>query len=130
MKQNNSLFFKILSSRLFSVVFFILIIYLSVGVYSSIRERLKVKKEISNLQKEISNLHNENSELTGLIEYFESDEYVENSSREKLGYKKPGEKIIVFTDDNDIQEETVYKNKPEKKANRKLWWDYFFNLKT
>ena len=78
---------------------------------------------------EIENLDNENNKLSDLIEYFETEEYVESISREKLGYKKPGEKIIVFTeeDSNNILNTENKEEKFEDAANIKLWWNYFFN---
>lgn len=102
---------------------------MSLSVYSSMKQRMQVKKEIDNLKSEINNLKKENTELDSLVKYFNSDEYIEASSREKLGYKKPGEKIVVFTEESDIKAEEA-KNNKENKSNIKLWWDYFFNTKT
>lgn len=129
MRQNDSLFFRIFSSKIFFVIFLIIVIYLSMSVYREIKQRLEVKRRISDLKMEIENLGNENNKLNNLIEYFETEEYVESTSREKLGYKKPGEKIIVFTEEdtgnvlNVNSQEVEYENIP----NIKLWWNYFFN---
>jgi cell division protein FtsB len=129
MKQNNSLFFRIFSSKIFFVIFLIIVIYLSVNVYREIKQRVEVKREIANLKMEINNLSNENDKLGDLIEYFETEEYIELSSREKLGYKKPGEKIIVFTEEggDGILNTAQNRNSLNRKSNLKLWWDYFFN---
>jgi cell division protein FtsB len=128
MKQNNSLFFRIFSSKIFFIIFFIIVIYLSVSVYREIKQRVEVKKEISNLKMEIENLSNENNKLDDLIEYFETEEYIEATSREKLGYKKPGEKIIVFTEEDKISNSnSIVENNSEKIPNVRLWWNYFFN---
>ncbi|MCD4704576.1 septum formation initiator family protein [bacterium] len=128
MTRNNSLFFRILSSKLFFIVFLLIVIYLAINVYGEFKKRSQVKKEISDLQMEIKDLEKENSDLLGLIGYFETDEYVESFSREKLGYKKPGEKIIIFTEDDSgiINYTEDVKNGKIKVANIKLWWNYFF----
>ncbi|MDD3284635.1 MAG: septum formation initiator family protein [Patescibacteria group bacterium] len=128
-RQNNSSFFRILSSKLFFFIFFVVVVFMSINVYSSMKQRMQVNKEIENLKSEINNLKKENTELDSLVKYFNSDEYIETSSREKLGYKKPGEKIVVFTQESDIKKEEAKINK-ESKSNIRLWWDYFFNIKT
>lgn len=129
-QQNNSLFFRIFSSKIFFGIFLIIIIYLSMNVYRGVKQRIEVRKEISNLKMEIENLDKENNKLSDLIEYFETEEYVESISREKLSYKKPGEKIIVFTEeDSDNISNTKNKiEEIEKEPNIKLWWNYFFNI--
>jgi len=129
MKQNNSLFFRIFSSKIFFVIFLIIVIYLSISFYREIKQRGEVKKEISNLKMEIENLSKENNKLSDLIQYFETEEYIESTSREKLGYKKPGEKIIVFTEENvdNILNVSDEKIDSENLSNIKLWWNYFFN---
>lgn len=129
-QQNNSLFFRIFSSKIFFGIFLIIIIYLSMNVYRGVKQRIEVRKEISNLKMEIENLDKENNKLSDLIKYFETEEYVESISREKLSYKKPGEKIIVFTEeDSDNISNTKNKiEEIEKEPNIKLWWNYFFNI--
>ena len=128
-QQNNSLFFRIFSSKIFFGIFLIIIIYLSINIYREIKQRVEVRKEISNLKMEIENLDNENNKLGDLIEYFETEEYVESVSREKLGYKKPGEKIIVFTEEasNGILSVSGEAEEFEGESNIKQWWNYFFN---
>ena len=127
-KENNSSFFRIFSSKIFFVIFFVIVIYLSISVYREIKQRVEVKKEISNLRMEIENLDRENNKLSDLIKYFETPEYIESISREKLGYKKPGEKIIVFTEEGEdsILIADRERDEFEDVLNVKLWWNYFF----
>jgi len=129
-QQNNSLFFRIFSSKILFIIFLIILVYLSMSIYREVRQRLEIKKEISDLKREINNLSNENNQLSDLINYFETEEYIESVSREKLGYKKPGEKIIIVTEGNpdyrsDIQAESS--REEEGGSNIKLWWNYFFH---
>ena len=123
--ERDSLVFRILSSKLFFIIFLCISIYVFITVYHQIEKRITIKKEIQNLEKEISSLQSENTKISELIKYFKTDEYIETSSREKLGYKKPGEKIIVFTKENNDSGQTQVQN--IKKSNAILWWDYFFN---
>lgn len=128
-RQNNSPLFRILSSKLFFFIFFVIVVFMSINVYSSMKQRMQVKREIENLKSEINNLQKENTELDSLVKYFNTDEYIEISSREKLGYKKPGEKIVVLTKESDINGSETNTTSSDK-SNIKLWWDYFFNTKT
>ena len=131
MKQRDSLFFRIFSSKLFFGLFLIIVVYLSLNVYREVKQRIEVKREIANLKMEIENLSGENDKLNNLIKYFETEEYIETTSREKLGYKKAGEKIIVFTEEDSDSILSVHQEEKEEenRSNIKLWWDYFFNNK-
>jgi len=131
--SNDSFIFKLLSSKLFFVILFIIVVFLSFNVYKGLKQRMDVKKEISNLKMEINNLEKQNNELGGLIEYFATDEYVETASREKLGYKKLGEKIVVLSEEGDDRALSFSEQKLDSvdqgSSNIKLWWDYFFAKK-
>lgn len=122
--ESDSLILKIINSKIFLFVFLVIAVYLFINVYHQIEKRVKVKREIKNLETEINNLQSENSKLSDLINYFKTDEYLEASSREKLGYKKPGEKVVVFTKENGGINASNSDDK--NKSNLKLWWEYFF----
>lgn len=125
--EQRSLIIRILSSKLFLFIFFIIAVYALINVYHNVSQRMKVQKEINNLQAEVDNFQKDNNKLGDLIKYFQSEEYIESSSREKLSYKKPGETVIVF---NSEQNNIVNENKVvgvKKQSNIILWWEYFFN---
>lgn len=131
-RQKESLFFRIFSSKIFFLLVFIFSIYMGLSLYKDLNQRKKIKNEISNLQSQIQGVDKQNSELKNLISYFETDEYIEEFSREKLGLKKPGEQIIVLPNDDLLNVDP--QNKEENSglkiyANLKLWWNYFFNSK-
>ena len=46
------------------------------------------------LQIEIGELQRQRGQLTGLLEYVESDEYIEAFAREQLGFVRPGETAV------------------------------------
>lgn len=131
--SNDSFIFKLFSSKLFFIILFIIVIFLSFNIYKGLKQRMGVKKEISNLKMEINNLEKQNNELGGLIEYFATDEYIELASREKLGYKKLGEKIVVLSSEEDDGALSFSEQKLDFTdygfSNIKLWWNYFFNKK-
>ena len=85
----------------------------------------KVNEKIGELKQEIHNLEESNFELAHLIGYLKSDEYVELEARKTLGYKKPGEKVVVIKNvDGDSQVKGAYTKKQE--SNPKKWFTYFF----
>ena len=68
------------------------------AVYTLISIQLEVsnlERNISNLESNISKVKLENNELERLLSFGESDEYIEEIAREKLGFCYPDEKILV-----------------------------------
>ena len=77
------------------ICIFGLILY---AVYTLISIQLQVstlERNIDNLEVGISKVKLENAELERLISLGESDEYIEEVAREKLGFCYPDEKILV-----------------------------------
>ncbi len=81
-------------------------------------------KEIKQLQEEAQRLETEQISLLELLDYVQSDAYVEQEARTNLQYKDPEEEVVIFTDSlaplaqQDIQEIA---------PNWKRWWQYFFD---
>lgn len=129
-QQRESLFFRIFSSKIFFVLVLIFSIYLAMNLYKDLNQRKKVKNEINNLTSQIDSVSKQNDELKNLISYFGTDDYIESFSREKLGLKKPGEKILVLPEENsNIEVDTTKTSeKSDFLKNLRAWWDYFFNF--
>ncbi|HNV96773.1 MAG TPA: septum formation initiator family protein [bacterium] len=126
-KQKESLFFRIFSSKIFFVFVLVFSIYLATNLYKDLQQRQRVKQEIKNLQNQINEVDKQNSDLKNLIGYFETDEYAESFAREKLGLKKPGEKIIILPKQEEIENNSsINEEKSRIYGNMRLWWDYFF----
>lgn len=85
----------------------------------------RLDQEIKKVEQEVSELEEENLRLKNLIVYFQSQSYKEKELRERLGYQKPGEKVIYFVDNNEEEELSLPKEE-EKKPNWKMWLDYLF----
>lgn len=129
-KQRESLFFRIFSSKIFFLFVLVFSIYLATNLYRDLQKRQRVKQEIQNLKNQINEVDKQNNDLKNLISYFETDEYTESFAREKLGFKKPGEKIIILPKQENTLDKT--NNNDEKSKiynNMKSWWDYFFASK-
>ncbi|NUM25322.1 MAG: septum formation initiator family protein [Candidatus Buchananbacteria bacterium] len=115
------------------LIFAVLVVLLLIGglnFYQSWSRTKEVNNEISQLQEEIKNLEKNNKEFQELIEYFNSDAYIEERARLDLGLKKDGEKVAVIPKGNETadtrSQETQTKNRSNL-TNPQKWWDYFFN---
>jgi len=93
----------------------------------------QVNNEITNLNEQITNLGQENSQQKKLIEYFNSDAYVEEKARANLGLKKQGEKVVIVNNNsnqnNNASDSTNINdnsNLTKIQSNPGKWWHYFF----
>lgn len=93
----------------------------------------EVDGEIADLQSEIQNLEQKNQEFRELIEYFNSDAYIEEKARTDLGLKKEGEKVVIVSS-NSSQSGQIANDSTnpvttgtKDLSNLEKWWLYFFN---
>ncbi len=122
----------------------LLIVFLiGLPLINKIKQRNEIKKEIIDLQKEIRDLEEKNSKLEKIVSYLESDQFIEEQARLKLGLKKPGEEVVVIDDKKKNKQnsatDTLYNisglSKREKSknfyqnANPLKWFKYFFKNK-
>ncbi|MFH1192030.1 MAG: septum formation initiator family protein [bacterium] len=108
----------------------IIVVLISLFLVSLIKEtyrNYKVNKEIEKLRSDIEVLRNENSELNYLIDYLNTDYFVEKEARVKFGLKKNGEKVFNIEGNmKDEQLENKSENSLEDISNIKKWRNYFF----
>lgn len=129
---------KILSSKLLLVVSVLILLFFSTNLIRQIINRRDLQKDIAELESEINSLEKKNQELSNLIGYFESLDFVEKEARTKLNLRKPGEKIIVVPEEGVAPEQTqesleedavlVYQSEVDG-SNPQRWLNYFFPLK-
>lgn len=123
--------FDFLSSRVITVIVFIIIIYAAFGLAKVTWQNYKVNQQIISLKDSIKKSDEENFNLKSKIEYYKTDSFRERQAREKLNLQKPGEIVIVIP--NSPQAEEVKKaeenkvyEKPTLRSNFQKWQDYFF----
>jgi len=81
----------ILKPRLKIFIMFLAICYFSVAF---VKQEIKMREQHERadaLRQQIAEVQERNRELQRLIEYTQSDEYVEKVARERLGWVKEGE---------------------------------------
>lgn len=137
---------KILYSRLFLGISFLVILGVGSGFYDNYQQSKEVYAEIDRLEQKVQELQKKNNDVADVIRYLNSTDYVEAQAKEKLGLAYSDEKSIVITDEivnrlknsaggaegdgfdvvNDGVDETLIAAQSER-SNQRLWWDYFFN---
>jgi len=142
---------KIIFNRI-TFAFFALaaIVLISFPIIKNNRQRYQINKEVKELKYEIKAIEEKNTELSKLLDYLQSDQFVEEQARLNFGLKKEGEEVAVIKDNNesdniglnngsgpvqaDNSGKTIY-NIPglnnntllKKITNPERWRMYFFN---
>ena len=86
-------------------IFIIVIIFISYSkdfIYSR-----KINNEIQTLENKLLTLQTKNLELNKFIKYLDSEAYAEKKARMELGMKKPGESIVVISEDNSQKDKRI-----------------------
>lgn len=131
--KKNNIIQKLLANPI--VLFIIglaIIILISIPLAKNVSQRYRANQEIAKLQQEIK--AQEDKKLLGeeTIKYMQSDQYIEDTARLNLGYKKPGEQMVVIQ-----QQETAASKKNinagvnnadtnNQESNFTKWMRYFF----
>jgi len=119
----------------------IILVLISIPLGANISKRNKINKEIKELEQEIKQVENKNKDLEKLINYLESEQFVEEQARLNFGLKKAGEEVAVIKGDENTPNNTtnsIEKNifkipglekvQPAKPlTNPQRWWMYFFH---
>ncbi len=78
-----------------TVILFILLGFIFYSFGGQAIEMYNVRHEITKIREQMDELQEKNAELRKQVEQLNSDAFIEREAREKLGYVKPGEKIIL-----------------------------------
>lgn len=101
-----------------------------VGVVVGIRQTLgiyrlwKAGERVKEAQAEVDLLGKENQKLGERLKEVNTPEFVEREARDKLGYGKEGETLIILPRQNDANPKPQISN-PNDEANWKKWWKLY-----
>lgn len=98
-------------------------IVLAIGFARAYFKEYASIREIQQLEQEAKRLESEKISLLELLQYVQTDAYVEEEARAKLQYKKPGEDVVYFTGTSTV---ALVQQPQQKRNNLQRWWDYFF----
>ncbi|MEX2209689.1 MAG: septum formation initiator family protein [Patescibacteria group bacterium] len=106
--------------------------YLLLGSGKLIYENYRVHQDQKLLSAELDELEQRNLELRSLLAYYRTDAYKEKEARARLGYQRPGERVVVVP--KPPSEELVSITQPGERArpetppsNPEQWWEHFFD---
>jgi cell division protein FtsB len=119
--HQGSIFGRLLRSKIFFAVIIILFIVSSLELLNEIGRRNKISYEIKKQRDQIEKLQQQNTDLSSLIQYLNTDNYVESEARKKLNLSKSGESLVVVENAS-----TTAFNDDNKIPNSLRWWNYFF----
>lgn len=131
---------RIFSSKISLFIIIFILIFLSIGLVRETYQKYKLASEIEQFKINIEKLEGNNQQLADLMDYFKDDSYLEKEARLKLNLKKPGETVVILSDNIVDGIEVVRTGSPEvqepaeimpedntlKTANYWKWWEYFF----
>lgn len=120
-----------LKTKLIFVGSLAILIIIAVGLTQSWQKNSEVNHEITSLQTNIHNLEKNNLELKELVEYFNSDAYIEEKARIDLGLKKAEEKVVIVSAEREQSQSAAQvelsSSDTTSLSNPQKWWHYFFN---
>lgn len=76
-------------------------------------------------RQELVSAKTRNEELTLKLAEVKSPEYIEREAREKLGYGKEGEVILIMP---EVIEQSSFARATEDKPNWRKWWDLYIGI--
>ena len=128
-KDRQHFILQLLSSKVTTGVVSVLIILVAFGLYTNYTRQKPVQQEISKLEKEIEELQGKKIELAKLAEVLESANYIEKEARSRLGYKKPGEKVVSIPESARPKPRVLGTSEAleTRPTNPIMWFRYFFS---
>lgn len=130
----------ILKQLLITLLLIGLLLLLLLPLIKNWNQKRMIDQEIKDLEKQVSELENKNNNLKQVLDYMQSDDFVEREARTKLNYKKPGEEVAVIESRDgstpvvspngsvfDLPAEPKPVGDPKILSNVAKWIKYFFN---
>lgn len=133
--------FRTLFSRQFLITLLLIFLLVLFGLplIKNWRQSRSINKEIREMEQQVIELENKNSSLKQVLDYMQSEQFVEKEARTKLNYKKPGEEVVVIEGRDgttasvspldsvfDLPEAPKPIGSPKLLGNFSKWLDYFF----
>lgn len=136
-RQTHNRVYHFFNSRIFIGAALIVLSFMTYATIKEIRQRYTVEREIDLLRGEVDALESQNMELSRLLEYFQTDSFVEREGRSKLNLALPGEEVVIIPQDDNqsldygtgssgIEIDREIKEESKDVRNSKKWWAYFF----
>ena len=132
---------KLLGLRLFLMINLVVLFFLVLSFGREYVRNRSIGGEIANLQAEKDSLEARNVELLSVGQSIQTQFFLEKEGRLKYGLRKPGEELVVVTDevtpagtpeqiDSSLTPDSttpVREDAGTAVSNPKRWWNFLFN---
>lgn len=105
------------------LVIIVILLFIIKNMIASTLELRSNSAVVSNLKAELEFEGKRNQFLTERLYYVQTDEFVKNEARKKLGLVKEGEYIVLAPPATDSGKLLL---EPKSTPNWKKWWELFF----
>jgi len=125
--EPKSVFKRIVNSKVLLLGLLIILVLVGLATYKENKRQQKTVNTLSALEQEVAKLENKNMELSELIQYLKSDDFVDREAREKLNMQQPGEQVVLIS--REVVKEmgqASSANGTGIRSNWQLWQEYFF----
>jgi cell division protein FtsB len=125
---------RIWRSKGFVVFLVVVVVFMGVSVTREVLRRLEIRYEIQTLEDDVARLEKRNTDIRDAIALLNTSALQDKEARTKLGVQLPGEKVVLFPEQNASTEITLpdsdtiryipirdYQSNPEK------WFFYFWD---
>ena len=127
---------KILTSKPLIVLEIGVLLFFGFNLGKEILKKNAIEAEIIGLQQEIGKLEQDKDELGSLLQYVQTDSFVEQEARDKLNLVKDDESVLFIPEVDaepsgagqatDSAQEDIFGKVAGDSSNVSLWWKYFF----
>jgi len=141
-KSSSPFFIKLFHSRWFYIVNLVLVLIVTVSFTRELIHGHDIATQIQTLQKQSQALQTQHLAIADLKNAVQTETFVEQEARLKLGLKKPGENVVILKNEKTANtqsdsgvkdglsqtDQSVDDSGSQKPlANSTKWWYYFFN---
>ncbi|HEU0085898.1 MAG TPA: septum formation initiator family protein [Candidatus Paceibacterota bacterium] len=102
---------RIVESPPFLVLLFAIVVLFSWSVFGFFEKMRETEAKRETAEEKVAELSEKKEKLTRDIEYLETDRGVEDNIREKFGFVKEGEKVIVIVEDENFSTQSIEEEK-------------------
>lgn len=101
-----------------------LLFFLADLKYKQYVNQQSINKQVLSLQQQANDLEKQNSDLNNSLQYLSSPDFKEQVARVQLNYKRQGETVFGFTDQQTAAQKA--NGSSAGASNLQKWWNYFF----
>jgi len=116
-----------MSKKLFFILLFGFLAFIAVGLINQIYQSITAASRLDLEIEELSQLQSRNSYLKSELERVNSLQFIEYQARDKLNLAKPGETVVIISED-EIKR-ILTQNQPPVEVNKPNWQKWLELLK-